>query len=256
MRVAMSALRHAGIRPIGMNFRSCSGVLNRQPRFYHSGETGDLSLVVDHLRRIFPGRKLGALGFSLGGNVLLRYLAESSGAPPPHLRAAAAISVPYDLAEGSRALESSWMGRRYASYFLNSLQAKAQAKRRVLSDVVDIDRVLKAHTLREFDEVATAPLHGFRDAADYYQRASSKPVLGSIRVPTHLFHAMDDPFLPTRAVPRRQVTENPWLLGSFPPRGGHVGFVENGSVRQPRFWAESEAVRYLATVLRGRPPVG
>lgn len=254
VRATMGAVSDAGMRAVGMNFRSCSGVPNRLARFYHSGETGDLTLVLKHLQEMFPGRGFGAVGFSLGGNVLLRYLGELGDSAPCPLAAAAAISVPYDLAEGSGMLEAGWMGRRYASYFLGSLQGKARAKRHLLAPVVDLDRLLAARTLREFDDVATAPLHGFRDAAEYYRQASSKPVLTSIRVPTHLLHAMDDPFLPERAVPHQEVAENPWLLASFPARGGHVGFVERGSLRQPTFWAESEAVRYLAEILRAPPP--
>ena len=253
IRMAMSALTEAGMRAIGMNFRSCSGVPNRRARFYHSGETGDIGFVIEVLRSVFPGRPFGALGFSLGGNVLLRYLGEQRDDPPPLLLAAAAISVPYDLTEGSKMLESGWMGRVYTHYFLRSLQEKARAKRHLLREIVDFDRILESRTLREFDEAATAPLHGFQDAGEYYRMASSKPILTSIRVPTCLIHALDDPFLPARSVPREAVDLNPWLMGSFSPSGGHVGFVERGVPWQPTFWAETEAVRYLGAVL-GLPP--
>ncbi len=250
VRVTMSALTRAGIRAVGMNFRSCSGVPNRRARFYHSGETGDLSLVLDMLRDRFPGRPLGALGFSLGGNVLLRYVGERGESVPPELRAAVAISVPYDLAEGAKMLEVGLMGRIYTHYFLRSLQQKAQAKRELLRGLVDLERILGARTLREFDDAATAPLHGFPSADEYYRMASSKQVLPAIRVPTLLLHAMDDPFLPPKAMPQREVAANPWLLASFPARGGHVGFVERAPPWSPSFWVEAEAVRYLETILR------
>lgn len=250
VRTAMAALTRAGMRAIGMNFRSCSGVPNRRARFYHSGETGDISFVLDLLREKFPGRTFGALGFSLGGNVLLRYLGEKGDSPPPCFLGAAAISVPYDLTEGSRMLEVGWMGRIYTRYFLRSLQKKARAKRHLLNGVVDLDRILEARNLREFDEAATAPLHGFRDAREYYRQASSGPVLPAIRVPTYLLHAMDDPFLPGHAVPHEAVDENPWLVASFSGRGGHVGFVGAGPPWRPIFWAETEAIRYLATILK------
>jgi len=250
VRTAMAALARAKMRPIGMNFRSCSGVPNRRARFYHSGETRDLSFVVDVLRKKFPDRTFGALGFSLGGNVLLRYLGEKGDSTPPRFLGAAVISVPYDLTAGSRMLEVGWMGKIYTRYFLRSLQEKARAKRHLLNGVVDLERILKARSLREFDEVATAPLHGFRNAGEYYREASSGPILKSIRVPTYLLHAMDDPFLPEHAVPREAVNENPWLAASFPRRGGHVGFVGGKPPWRPTFWAETEAIRYLTTILR------
>ncbi len=249
LRLAMSALTDAGMRAVGMNFRSCSGVPNRQARFYHSGDTGDFSHVLASLRERFPGRVFGALGFSLGGNVLLRYLGEKAGSPPPYLRAAAAISVPYDLTAGCKMLETGWMGAVYTRYFLRSLREKIRAKQPLLRDLIDLGRVFDARTLREFDEAATAPLHGFRDAEHYYREASSGPILPKVRVPTCLLHAMDDPFLPAEAIPRNAVERNPWLVDFFQEKGGHVGFVERGPPWRRTFWAETEAVRYLSTVL-------
>jgi len=251
MRMAMLEVQKLGMFPIGMNFRSCSGEPNRMPRFYHSGETGDLALVLEHVTERFRDRSIGALGFSLGGNVLLRYLGERGAGVPESLRASAAISVPYDLTEGTRLLEERKMGRVYAGIFLRSLQRKAAAKRAMLSSLLDLDRIFAARTLREFDEAATAPLHGFPSAAEYYRVASSGPVLTEIRIPTLLLHALDDPFLPADAVPIDTVRRSPWLAGAFLPEGGHVGFIEGDSPARPGFWAEREAVRYLAAILRG-----
>ena len=249
MKVAMWEITRRGMRAIGMNFRSCSGRPNRLPRFYHSGDTGDLAFLLEVLGDRFPDRRLGAMGFSLGGNVLLRYLGDVSTGAPAELRAAVAISVPFDLREGTRRLEERRMGRVYTHYFLRSLRRKALAKQEILGDVLDLERVMAARTLREFDDAATAPLHGFRDAWEYYELASSAPVLPRIRVPTLLLHALDDPFLPPEAVPVDAARESPWLLGVFPPLGGHVGFVEDGSPLHPRFWAESEGARYLSEAL-------
>lgn len=250
MRMAMSAISACSMCPVGMNFRSCSGVPNLRARFYHSGETGDLAHVLQFLRSRYPGRPLGALGFSLGGNVLLRYLGENGVSRSALLDAAVAISVPYDLAAGARMLETGWMGRLYTRYFLRSLQRKARAKEELLKEIVDLERIVAARTLREFDEVATAPIHGFRDADEYYRKASSTPILESIRVPVLLIHSLDDPFLPTAAVPTAVVEGNPWLAGSFTERGGHVAFIREGDHRwPPPFWAEAEAARYLCAVL-------
>lgn len=248
VRVAMAELTRRGVRPVGLNFRSCSGVPNLRPRFYHSGDIEDLSLVLDLLRKRFPDRPLGVLGFSLGGNVLLRYLGLSGAEAADKVRGAAVISVPFDLTEGTHLLERSPMGRIYTYYFLRSLRAKTRAKLDLLAPLVDVERVLAARTLREFDDAATAPLHGFADAWEYYREASSAPLLTRVAVPTLLLHASDDPFLPPSSIPHTAVAANPWLFAGFSDQGGHVGFVEGRSPRTPSFWAEREAARYLAEV--------
>lgn len=249
VRLAMAELRGREMWAVGLNFRSCSGEPNRMPRFYHSGETGDLDWVLGRLAERHPGRPLGAMGFSLGGNVLLRYLGERGEAGPELLSASAAISVPFDLTSGTRQLEVGAMGRLYTYYFLRSLRAKARAKRAILASVLELERLEAARTLREFDDIATAPLHGYADAWDYYRRASSGPVLDAIRVPTLLLHSLDDPFLPESAVPQTAAAANPYLLWNFPARGGHVGFVEGAVPWASRFWAEAEAARYLKRIL-------
>lgn len=252
VRVAMAELLGQGLRPVGLNFRACSGEPNLRPRFYHSGETGDLAHALELLEERFPGRRLGALGFSLGGNVLLKYLGESgdgSGRGHPRLRAAAAISVPFDLSAGARAIEAGLMGRIYTRYFVRSLREKLRSKEPLLRELLDLEAAMAAATLREYDEVATAPLHGFPDAETYYRASSSLGFLPRIRTPTLLVQAADDPFLPLGSLPAREVEENPFLLGAFTPRGGHVGFVAGLRPWRPRFWAEAEAARYLAGVL-------
>jgi len=163
-----------------------------------------------------------------------------------------AISVPYDLAAGARALEGSLMGRIYTRYFIRSLRAKTRLKAKLLEGLVPLERVLAARTLREFDDLATAPLHGFRDAEHYYDSSSSAPWLSRIQVPTLLLHALDDPFLPAGAVPLAAVRSNPNLIAGFVEKGGHVGFVE-GSPGAPRFWAEAEAARFIGAMLRTAP---
>lgn len=240
------ALAEAGVRGIGLNFRSCSGEMNLQPRFYHAGDTADLALAVEHVRNRFPRAPLGAIGFSLGGNVLLKYLGERGG--DAGLRAAAAISVPFDLAAGAEQLEAGAMARVYTHYFMRKLLRKSALRGDVLGDRCDVTRVAAARTLREFDEAATAPLHGFRDAAHYYEESSAARWLGPILVPTLLLHAVDDPFLPPPNVPRRAVEENPHLVEGFTSSGGHVGFV-GGSPWRPLFWAELEAAQFVAARL-------
>lgn len=238
------ALASHGIRAVGLNFRSCSGEINRTARFYHSGDTDDIRHVVDTLRARYPAAPLGIIGFSLGGNALLKYLGEEGAAARDRVRGAVAISVPYDLAAGADALDTTPMGRFYTGVFLKSLVAKADAKAALLVDQCDIERVRAARSFREFDDAATAPLHGFADADDYYDRSSSRSYLARIRVPTLLLHAADDPFLPARAFPHAEVAANPYLSAVLTRRGGHVGFI-SGPPWKPRFWAEQTAADWL-----------
>lgn len=244
------AARALGMAAVGLNFRACSGEPNLRARSYHSGETHDLAFVVTELRQRFPDRPLVALGFSLGGNVLLKYLGERGHDPSVGVTAAAAISVPYDLSAGADRLQTTPMGRMvYTRYFLRSLTAKVEEKAHLVGDDAILSRVRSARTLRAFDDALTAPLHGFADAADYYDRSSSARYLERIRVPTLLLHAMDDPFLPRSAVPLAAMKSNAALYPVLTEQGGHVGFV-TGRLGHPRFWAEESAARFLAGVAR------
>lgn len=250
------ALRDAGLDGAALNFRHCSGEPNRRARSYHSGETGDLGFVLSRLRERDPGRPLGVLGFSLGGNVLLKYLGERgdgeapAGAPGPLPDAAVAISVPYDLAAGADLLSRSLMGRLYTRYFLNSLLSKVREKEAMLADRVSLEDVYAARTLRGFDDALTAPLNGFRDAQHYYEESSAARYLAGIRTPTLALHAVDDPFLPRRCIPREALENNPALHPVLPARGGHVGFL-GGEPGEGRFWAERVSARFLSRRLEG-----
>jgi predicted alpha/beta-fold hydrolase len=237
-----------GLRPVAMNFRGCSGETNRRPRFYHSGETGDPAFVLQGLRRAFPGRRVGALGFSLGGNALLKLLGESDDGGSGLVDAAVAMSVPFDLAEGGGYLERTLMGRLYSRYFMRSLQAKVRAKGEALASRIDVAATLRARTLREFDDAATAPLHGYRDADEYYSSCSSAGFIEGIRTPTLVLHSLDDPFLPAAAIPMGALEANRALTTVLTDKGGHVGFLE-GSPRSPRLWGEEEASRFLQAAL-------
>jgi uncharacterized protein len=232
-----------GIRAVAMNMRSCSGEPNRTARLYHAGETEDPSRVLDHLAARFPSAPLLALGFSLGGNQLLKLLGERGEASP--VRAAAAVSVPFDLGLGADKLDGSFMGRLYALHFVRRLQAKYRAKRPLMDGAVDAARLLDARGFREFDDAATAPLFGFEGAEGYYAACSSARFVAAIRVPTLLVQALDDPFVAAAGIPWAEIEANPWIQAAFTPAGGHVGFIEGGPLR-PRFWAEDEAARFLA----------
>jgi predicted alpha/beta-fold hydrolase len=234
-----------GVRPVAMNFRGCSGEPNRSLRFYHSGETSDPKFVIEAIRVRYPGRRVGALGFSLGGNILLKMLGERTDGGSGLLDAAVGMSVPYDLAAGCDLLERSFMGRAYSTYFLRSLRRKVACKRDRLAAVLDLAAVDGARTIRAFDDHLTAPLNGFADASEYYGACSSERFLSGIRVPTLLLHARNDPFLPPEAIPESIARANPSLYWSLEERGGHVGFVE-GWPWAPRFWADAAAADFLA----------
>jgi predicted alpha/beta-fold hydrolase len=236
------------MRSLALNFRSCGGEPNRLARFYHAGDTGDLGFVLQWLARREPGVRLGAVGFSLGANVLLKLLGERGDASP--LAAAAAISVPFDLSAGADQLAGSVMGRFYTGVFIRSLLRKYRDKRHLLDGQCDTRRVMAARTFREFDDAATAPLHGFSGVDHYYGSSSSGQFLPRIRVPTLLLHAQDDPFVPAAAIPHAAIAANPRLTAALPEQGGHVGFIA-GTPWKPDFWAETEAARFLAGELLG-----
>lgn len=252
MRNVCWELIRVGLRPVALNFRGCSGEPNRAPHFYHSGKTDDPEFVLRTLRARYPTRRFAALGFSLGGNVLLKLLGERSDGGRALVDAAVVISVPYDLAAGCGLLERSRMGRFYAAYFLRSLQAKLRLKHRVLREILDLDAAASARTIREFDDRVTAPLHGFSSAAEYYERSSSVRYLEGVQVPALLLHAEDDPFLPRDHIPRKQAEGSRSIQLVVQPHGGHVGFLE-GTPRKPAFWAEEEGARFLAEVLGTLP---
>ncbi len=253
MLAAYAQLARQGLRAVGLNFRGCSGELNRLPRLYHSGETGDLGFVVRTIHERVPGRALAALGFSLGGNVLLKYLGEQGERSP--LGAAATVSVPFDLAAGARRLEEGPMGRAYTRYFLKDLKAKTAGKAALVRRHIDLQRALSASTIWDFDDAATAPLHGFADAADYYAQASSKGFLERVRTPTLLIQSRNDPFFPYDPETERLAGANDRMLAAFLRDGGHVGFVAGTAPWAPVFWAEAEAARFLAEQL-DRPQIG
>ena len=232
-------------------WRSCGEELNRAPRFYHSGETGDLRFALDRIMDELPGVPLVVAGVSLGGNVLLKYLGETGDDVPDAVVAAAAISVPYDLGLGCDNIQRGF-SRIYQRYFLDTLRAKALEKQRRYPDLVDPARMAGVRTLREFDDALTAPLHGFADAQDYYDRSSSIHFLDGIRVPTLLLSARDDPFLPPEVLDRvgEIARRNPMLTVEFHEKGGHAGFVAGRNPFRPIYYLERRTGEFFADAVR------
>jgi predicted alpha/beta-fold hydrolase len=207
-----------GWRCVVPHFRGCSGVLNRLPRAYHSGDSEEIGWI---LRRLDAAH---VAGVSLGGNAVLKYLGESRADTP--VRRAVAVSAPFDLAAAGHVLDRGVNRRLYTRVFLTTLKAKAFAKLALRQLVVDERRLARATTFREFDDMVTAPLHGFRGVDDYWRRASCAPWLGGIAVPTLLVNARNDPFLPPAVLDelqsRRDIPAHVRL--EFPLTGGHAGF--------------------------------
>ena len=227
-------------------FRGCGAEPNRAARFYHSGETGDLDVVVRRLLADDPDSRLVIAGVSLGGNVLLKWLGELAEAVPDRVVAVAAVSVPYDLERASRHIDRGF-SRVYQHHFLQSLRRKALAKLERYPSLVSRAKIEAARTLYEFDDVVTAPVHGFANAHDYYSRSSSIRFLTRIRVPTLLLSAFDDPFLPPEVLEdvARIAATNPVLETDFPRTGGHVGFVSGANPWRPFYYAEWRVAEFL-----------
>jgi predicted alpha/beta-fold hydrolase len=229
---------------VAVNFRSCSGELNRLPRFYHSGETQDLDWVVSSLITRSPHRPLALVGFSLGGNVLLKWLGERGDKVPDQVRGAVAVSVPYDLGVAAHRVDHGF-GRVYGRVFLRTLKAKALAKAERFPGLVDVGLVRTLSSFAAFDEHVTAPIHGFAGAQDYWTRSSCVPWLEQIRRPTLLVSAGDDPFLPSAHLPHESVARSAWLDAEFPEGGGHVGFVHGAWPWSAAYWVDQRAAAFL-----------
>ncbi len=231
-------------------FRSCGDEPNRALRFYHSGETSDVDAVIRRLIAEDPERPLLLAGVSLGGNVLLKWLGEQGSHVPAQLGGAAAVSVPFDLARGSRFLDRGF-SRFYQAHFLRSLRRKAIGKSERFPRAIRPDVVHRARTLYEFDDLVTAPVHGFRDADDYYTRSSSLHFLARVRTPTLLLSARDDPFLPSAVLDevRALAHQNPSLHLEFVDRGGHVGFIAGTVPWRPFYYAEWRVAEFLSGAL-------
>ena len=234
-----AALNAAGWDVLAWNFRGCSGEPNRLLRFYHSGETGDLAAVVRHATRSHA--RIALVGFSLGGNVLLKYLGEGAH---PAVIGAAAISAPVDLASCARAADERIGNRIYLRRFLASLRAKIESKARQFPGRLEVNAIHSVRSFADFDERYTAPLHGFRDAEDYWARSSARPLLPRIAVPTLLLNARNDPLLAPPAFPWAEAEASPHFFFEAPASGGHVGFLDLSRGIEP--WTERRVTGFFA----------
>ena len=206
------------------HFRGCSGELNHAPRAYHSGDYEEIAWILAQLRARHPGPVIAA-GVSLGGNALLRWAAEAGSDASSHVKAVAAICSPLDLAAGGHAIGRGFNRQIYTRMFLRTMVPKALRKWEQHPGLFDRDALLAARDLYAFDNVFTAPVHGFRNTEDYWHRASSKPLLSHIRVPALVVNALNDPFVPASSLPRAGEV-GPCVTLWQPRHGGHVGFAQ------------------------------
>ncbi|MFK3909573.1 hydrolase [Pseudomonas monteilii] len=243
------ALAACGWASVAVNWRGCSGEPNRLARSYHSGISEDLAQVVEHLRRVRPLAPLHAVGYSLGGNVLLKYLGERGADSALH--AAVAVSVPFRLDQCADRIALGF-SRVYQAHFMRELSAHLSAKHDYLRQQGHLEGLAalerlgplgRLRTFWDFDGKVTAPLNGFDSAQDYYRRASSRYYLGQIETPTLIIQARDDPFIFAHSLPTAEELA-PGTSFELHARGGHVGFVE-GSVRRPRYYLERRIPQWL-----------
>jgi predicted alpha/beta-fold hydrolase len=219
----MAALQRTAWCGVVVHFRGCSGEPNRLPRAYHSGDSGEIDWVLRRLKALRQGAPLHAVGVSLGGNALLKWLGERQHDATGILQSATAVSAPMDLMAAGDVLGSGF-NLIYARHFLATMKRKSLAKLSRFPGLFNRERMMASRTLREFDDLVTAPLHGYRNTDDYWTRASSKPLLRHIAVPTLIINARNDPFLPQHALPQAHAAAAAVVL-EFPATGGHVGFV-------------------------------
>lgn len=229
-------------------FRSCDDSPSRAPRLYHLGETGDLDLLVQRLVGRWPGRPLFLSGVSLGANVLVKWLGERGSSLPDEIQAAAAISPPFDALLSGPNIDRA-LGGFYTRLFLRTLLPKALEKAGQYPEILDRAAIRASRSFVDFDTHATAALHGFDDAEDYWRRCGCGQFLPEVRCPLLLVASRDDPFNPAAGLPDAKTLDSPWLFPQFTDRGGHVGFVF-GSPWRARYWAEEQVVRFFSRLAR------
>jgi len=236
----MHALNRRGYRTCVMHFRGCSGEPNRLPQWYHSGQSEDPQRILEFLRDQMGIELYAAVGFSLGGNVLLKWLGEQGAAMP--LQRAAVMSVPFQLAHAAQRMGEGF-SRLYQWYLVSSMQKKYKTKFASVSSPLDVD-INMLTTFWQFDDKVTAPLHGFEGADDYYTRASSHQFIPQIRVPTLILHARDDPFMYAHTPPLpNELPENVWL--ELTEHGGHVGYINGVIPGLANYWGEKRLVEWI-----------
>jgi len=237
----------AGFNVVRLNLRNCGGTEHLTPTLYHGGLSQDIAAVVDQLLEHDKLQKLFVVGFSLGGNLVLKLAGEYAERAPREVTAFCAVSPSVNLLASSQMVtrRSNWI---YNQDFVRRLKKRIKLKQQLFPEFYNTSKVPLVRTIRDFDELFTAPAHGFAGADDYYEKASSIRVVDQIRVPTLIIHAQDDPFIPFAPLRHPGVSGNPSILFLDPEHGGHVAFIsrkyKGGSIEEDRFWAENRVVEF------------
>jgi predicted alpha/beta-fold hydrolase len=237
----------AGFNVVRINLRTCGKTEHLTPTIYHSGLTGDIFFIIRELIERDGFDEIYLVGFSMSGNMSLRLAGEEAEGLPPELRGICAISPSVDLIATARTIEhrSNWL---YQRSFIRSLHARMRRKKKLFPELYDIRDLRRVRTIRDFDERFTSRFSGYKDANDYYARTSSFPLLRSIRRPTLIIHAQNDPFIPFDPLRHPSVAANPYLILLAPQSGGHVGFVGAEADGEDRFWAENRIVEFCRLI--------
>lgn len=240
-RGLIQAAQQADKRAVFMHFRGCSGEPNRMPRRYHSGETGDLRFVLETLHLRYPQKRIHVIAVSLGGNMLLKYLGETMN--DSLIENAITISVPFDLAVAGQTLDKG-TAKIYQRHLLNSLQATFDEKCQLMEMPIRIPDKSEINTIYAFDDLITAPLHGFAGADDYYTKCSSRQFIPDIKTPTLMIHAIDDPFMTPSVIPTEKELP-PDVTLELSQHGGHVGFIAGNTPLVANYWLDKRVRKQL-----------
>lgn len=242
LAIAQKAFRE-GFNVVRVNLRNCGGTEHLTPTLYHGGLSEDLRAVIDELMQRDGLGRIFLIGYSLGGNLVLKLAGEYGNDPPTQILGMCAVSPSVDLSASADSIEqrSNWI---YHRDFMRRLRNRIYIKKRLYPDLYDITKIKSVRTIRDFDEAFTAVAHGFDGADDYYHKSSSIRSIDRIRIPTLIIHAEDDPFIPFAPLRNPALTDNPYILFVATERGGHVAFVGAKRVEEDRFWAENRAVEF------------
>lgn len=233
IRNLMNDLQKEGYSSVALNFRGCGSRLNRQKRMYHSGETQDYATLFEWMKTEFSGRAIFAVGFSLGGNALVKSLGEEK--ENHRVERAVAVSPPYDLAKGSAKMDQGF-NRVYQQRFMKTLVEKADQKRKIFPGIPEFT----GRSVYDFDDQVTAPVHGFKNADDYYTQCSSGQFYEHVQKPLLIIHSKDDSLCPLEFAPHQIFESNPYIHTLFTETGGHVGFISS-----PRGWLNQTIIKWL-----------
>ncbi len=245
VQALLAALQKRGAAGAAVNMRMCSGEANRLKQTYHSGKTEDLDFLICQLLKEFPELEIYLVGYSIGGNIVLKWLGENGLEAQGKVRKAAVVSVPYDLAQSVEQMDRGFNREVYTRTLLGRLKKKVAVKQKAFPDAIAYGRLKDCKTFRAFDGLVTAPLNGFQDADDYWTKSSCKPFLKHVKVPTLLIHAEDDPFFPGPLIPRDEVKKSEFIKTLFVPYGGHVGFISGPWPWQQQPWLERSILDFF-----------